>query len=214
MNDIFRIDEYFKSPIWLIDKSEWVEETNKVCDSYIKETYKKDKKEIEKKGTNDHGWSYHSDTLMNEPKLKKLHEWVKHQSFKFLDWQGFDLEKYKIFFTESWVQEFSKKGGGHHNSHVHGNNHVSVFYYLKCTDKTSLPIFHDPRPAAMMLRLPEKNQNDITHASGSVHYKPKPGTMIFMPAYIPHEYGIDHGLDDFRFIHFNLQAVKNINERK
>ena len=42
-----------------------------------------------------------------------------------------------MFCTESWVQEFSKKGGGHHNSHIHGDNHVSAFYYLKCSENTS-----------------------------------------------------------------------------
>lgn len=211
MNENIIINEYFKSPIWLIGKPEWVDETNKVCDSYIKKTYEKDKQEIKKREKGDYGWSYHSDTLVYEPKLKKLHEWVNQQSFKFLDWQGFNLKDYTISYTESWVQEFSKKGGGHHNSHIHSNNHISVFYYLKCTEKTSLPVFHDPRPGAMMLRLPEKNENNLTYASGSIHYKPKPGTMIFIPAYIPHEYGIDHGIDDFRFIHFNLQAVKNKN---
>ena len=115
-----------------------------------------------------------------------------------------------MFFTESWVQEFSKRGGGHHNSHVHWDNHVSAFYYLKASDKTSIPIFHDPRAGAMMTKLPEKDKSQVTYASNAVHYNPKPGTMIFIPAYIAHEYGIDNGLDPFRFIHFNLQAVRNM----
>ena len=48
-------------------------------------------------------------------------------------------------FSELWVPEFSKKGGGHHSAHIHWNQHVSGFYFLKCSDKTSYPIFHNQR---------------------------------------------------------------------
>ena len=214
-----KIDEYFKTPVWLFEKPEWVDKVNKACDKHIKEAYNRDKpkmKEREKewgkadyKKMGDHGWSYHSGPLQGDPKLKELHDWVGQTAWNFLDFQGFDLKDYTMFFTESWVQEFSKRGGGHHNSHVHWDNHVSAFYYLKCSSKTSIPIFHDPRPGAMMTKLPEKDKKKVTHASSAVHYVPKPGTLIFIPAYIAHEYGIDNGLDEFRFIHFNLQAVRN-----
>jgi hypothetical protein len=35
----------------------------------------------------------------------------------------------------------------------------------------------------------------------------KPGTLIFFPGYMEHEYAVDHGKEPFRFIHFNIQAV-------
>jgi hypothetical protein len=34
--------------------------------------------------------------------------------------------------------------------------------------------------------------------------------MIFIPAYLTHEYIVDAGIEDFRFIHFNLQAVRKM----
>ena len=40
--------------------------------------------------------------------------------------------------------------------------------------------------------------------------KPKPGTLIFFPAYVPHQFTVDEGSEPFRFIHFNLQAVRKI----
>ena len=44
------------------------------------------------------------------------------------------------------------------------------------------------------------------------HLKPKPGTLIIFPGYLEHEFSIDHGIDPFRFIHWNIQAVpKGIN---
>ena len=202
MNEEAKVDHYFTTPIWVFEKEKWVNKVNKVCDKYIKEAYKRDKK-----GKDDFGHSYHSSPLFNDPKLKELHDWVGATSHNFLDSMGYDITNHSLFYTESWVQEFNKNGGGHHNSHVHGNNHVSAFYYLKCSDKTSMPVFHDPRIGAKMMKLPEKNSKQITMANDKIHYIPKPGTLIFIPAYLEHEYGIDNGKEDFRFIHFNLQAV-------
>ena len=37
MNNELTIWDYFKSPLYLIEKNEWVDDVNKVCDSYISE---------------------------------------------------------------------------------------------------------------------------------------------------------------------------------
>ena len=206
MSNEAKIDYYFTTPIWYFDKPEWVKSVNKACDKYIKEAYKRDKDKV-KKG--DFGWSYHSGPIFGDPKLKELHDWVGATSHNFLDNMVYNLSNHTLYYTESWVQEFSKKGGGHHNSHIHGNNHVSAFYYLKCTENTSRPIFHDPRLAAKMMKLPEKDSKQVTMANDKINYTPKPGTLIIIPAYLEHEYGVDNGKEDFRFIHFNLQAVSN-----
>ena len=47
----------------------------------------------------------------------------------------------------------------------------------------------------------------MTYASELVHFKPKPGTLIIFPGYVEHEYAVDHGIEPFRFIHWNIQAV-------
>jgi len=130
------------------------------------------------------------------------------RSYEFLDWQGFNLQNHSLHFTEFWVQEFSEKGGGHHSTHQHWNQHVSGFYFLKCSEKTSYPIFHEPRPGAEMTKLPLKNQEQITMGTNQVHYKPNPGTMIIFPGYVPHEFAVDAGLDPFRFIHWNIKVVE------
>ena len=118
------------------------------------------------------------------------------------------MSHYINMYTEMWVQEFAKKGGGHHSAHIHWNQHVSGFYFLKCSEKTSYPIFHEPRHGAEMTKLPTKDQSKITLGSSQVHYKPKPGTMIIFPGYVPHEFAVDPGLEPFRFIHWNIKAVE------
>jgi hypothetical protein len=92
---------------------------------------------------------------------------------------------------------------------VHYDNHISGFYFLKCSEKTSYPIFHDPRHGAMMTKLPQKDMSKINIMSDAVNYKPIPGTLMFFPSYVPHEFVFDDGIEPFRFIHFNLQAIKN-----
>ena len=209
MSDEAKIDYYYSTPIWLFNKPEWLKSVNKVCDEYIKEAYTRDHKEKKVKKNKDFGWSYHSRPLYNDIRLKELHDWVGATSRNFLDFMGYNINNHTLFCTESWVQEFSKKGGGHHNSHIHGDNHVSVFYYLKCSENTSRPVFHDPRLAAKMMKLPEKDSKKLTMANDKINYTPKPGTLIIIPAYLEHEYGVDSGKEEFRFIHFNLQAVRN-----
>ena len=117
------------------------------------------------------------------------------------------MQQYTTMFSEMWVQEFSKKGGGNHSAHVHWNQHVSGFYFLKCSDKTSFPIFHEPRTGARSTKLKMKPSQTILNGNDLVHFKPKPGNLIIFPGYLEHEFVVDHGIEPFRFIHWNIQAV-------
>jgi hypothetical protein len=111
-------------------------------------------------------------------------------------------------FSEMWVQEFAKKGGGHHSAHIHWNQHVSGFYFLKCSDKTSFPIFHEPKTGARCTKLKMKpDLKGVWAGHEQFHLKPKPGTLIIFPGYLEHEYAVDFGIESFRFIHWNIQAV-------
>jgi hypothetical protein len=198
-------EEYFKTPFWFEDKSEFVKSLTKATDSYIKESRKLNKDDIKK--NNDFGTSYHSKSLTLDTKFKDFHDYVGQKAWEFLDWQGFDMQQYIPFFSESWVQEFAKNGGGHHSAHIHWNQHVGGFYFLKASELTSYPIFHDPRTGARCTKLKLKDSNIINHGTELVHFKVKPGVLLFFPGYMEHEFVVDHGKEPFRFIHFNIQAI-------
>ena len=198
------VHEFFKTPIWVEDKPEFVKSLNKASDKYIKEAKKRNKDYIKKYG--DFGQSYHSSPLTLDNDFLDLRNYAGQKSWDFLDWQGFDMSRYQTMFHEMWVQEFSKKGGGHHSAHVHWNQHVSGFYFLKCSDQTSMPVFHEPRTGARATKLFTKSK-DLCHGSELVHFKVNPGTLIIFPGYLEHEFIVDHGKDPFRFIHWNIQAV-------
>ena len=214
--DQLQASVYFSSPVYSIEIPEWVDDVNKICDKYVKDAKKNNAKNIKErekkfgKKIGDHGMSHHSTSLVGDPGLKELQDYIGATSWNVLDHMGYDLKNYELFWTEFWVQQFAEKGAGSHTPHVHYNNHISGFYFLRCSDKTSLPVFHDPRPGKLMTQLPLKNEKEITLGTDKIHYKPKPGTMIFITAYLTHEYIVDAGLEDFRFIHFNLQAVQRM----
>ena len=200
------INEYFKTPIWSEQKPEFVKSLNKASDKYIKKARETQKKYIKQYG--DFGTSYHSTPLTKDNDFLDFRNYIGQKSWEFLDHSGFDMPQYQTIFSEMWVQEFSKKGGGHHSAHVHWNQHVSGFYFLKCGEKTSFPIFHEPRTGARTTKLRMKpGLKDILNGNDLVHYRPQPGTLLIFPGYLEHEYAVDHGKEPFRFIHWNIQAV-------
>lgn len=189
----FKVNHYFQTPIYTSLKKEWIKKYNKLCDLHIKK---------------DDQLTHQSDSLVEDNNFKELKDYIGINSWNILDHMGFDLSQYKLFFTELWAQEFVRSGGGHHEAHVHSNNHMSGFYFLKCSKRTSYPVFYDPRAGAMMSKLELKNKSIAGVGSEKINLKPEPGTFIFFPSYLKHYFVLDQGKDPFRFIHFNIQAVR------
>ena len=207
-----QLEEYFKCPIWWADQPKFVNKLNKASDPYIKISQKNLKKQINERNKKfgdkgDMGNVFHSTTLIGDPKFNDLIKYIGATAHNLLGEMGFDLKDYQVFTTEMWVQEFAKKGGGHHTLHTHWNGHISGFYFLKASEKTSMPVFEDPRAGNVMNLLPEKDKTKISHATSRIHFKVKPGRMIFFPSYMPHLYSVDMGYEPFRFIHWNCQAI-------
>jgi|TARA_R100000426_G_scaffold75893_1_gene53424 uncharacterized protein (TIGR02466 family) len=207
----------FQSAIYRTEAPQYLDLLNLVCDPFIVEAKKKTAPQIVSreakagKDIGDIGLSYHTENLMKQAELYQFRRFIKSTSENILDAQGYDLKDYDLKFTEMWCQEFANQGGGHHDTHIHWNNHISGFYFLKCSDRTSAPLFHDPRAGKMMTQLPEKDRNIVTLATEKVLLRPKPGTVMFFNSYLPHQFAVDNGVDPFRFIHFNLQAIpKNV----
>jgi uncharacterized protein (TIGR02466 family) len=207
-----QLEQYFTSPIWFADEPSFVDKLNKASDSYIENAKKRLKPSIDERNKKfgnkgDMGHVFHSTSLIGDPNFLELQNYVGATAHNLLNEMGFDLTNYQVFTTELWVQEFAKKGAGHHTLHTHWNGHISGFYFLKASEATSMPLFEDPRPGNVMNLLPEKDKTKITYASSQINYKVQPGRMIFFPSYLPHQYIVDMGYEPFRFIHWNCQAI-------
>jgi len=201
---------FFSSSVYHFENDTFLKNLDIICNPYIDKAIEKNK--INFIGDSDIGLVHHSEPLINDNNFLNFSKFILDKSYFILDEQGYDLKDYNLMVSELWVQQFAKSGGGHHESHIHWNGHISGFYFLKCSDNTSYPIFHDPRPGKLMNQLPEKDKNNLTDASELVHFKPKPGTFLFFNSYLNHQFAFDLGKDLFRFIHFNIRAFpKNIN---
>ena len=204
-------DQFFATPIWWADSPEWVKELDKLMDPVVahsKKLLKPALKERNKKYglKGEFGFVANSHNLMGMEGLEEFERYVGATSFNLLDGQGYDLRNYKVMVTELWVQDFPKEGGGHRTLHTHWNSHMAGFFILKGSRLTSFPLFEDPRPGKMQTMLPEKDTKNETDATYQVYYNSKPGRFIFFPGYVPHQFIMDHGVEPFRFIHFNCQA--------
>ena len=204
----------FESILYRAEVPEYLNKLNEICDKGIAKSRNFKQKEIKERNerygvdVGDHGMSYHTTRdLYKAYGMEDFESFVRATASNILDSQGFDLSNYKMNYSEMWVQQFADKGGGHHETHVHWDNHISGFYFLKCSDRTSVPKFYDPRPGRMMMQLPFKDLKTLCAGMENFKIKPKPGTLIFFNSYLPHEFKVDNGIDPFRFIHFNIKAT-------
>jgi len=201
-----QFNELFKTPVFQTFDDSWLH-LDKKCDPIINHLIKKHSKDKIKPN------SYHSDNLWTYPDFLDFSKHILSMSWSFLSKLGYDLDGRSPLLTELWVQEFPKEGG-YHDIHVHGNNHVSGFYFLKCSDKTSFPLFHDPRPGKIMTDLRLKDKKQISYGQHQIKYNVKPGDLYLFPSYLPHSYMSHKGKEKFRFIHFNMQCVLSDNITK
>ena len=187
-----------------------------VCDEHTNQAISNAKKLIDERNkkfkidVKDHGMSYHSGAEMY--KDERFHDFellIRNTARNILENQGFDLSNYSIDYTEMWIQKFAYEGGGHQDTHVHWDNHISGFYFVECSERTSKPVFHDPRAGRMMLNLPIKDHSKLCPAMERQIIPVKPGTLLLFNSWLPHQFSVDNGIDPFRFIHFNLQAKKH-----
>ena len=201
------INNYFNTTIWSEQKPEFIKSLTKASNKYIKaaRNFPEAKKHIKEFG--DFGRSYHSTPLTADNNFRDFRDYIGQKSWEYLDHQGYDMQQYTTMFSEMWVQEFAKKGGGHHSAHIHWNTHVNGFYFLKGSEKTSYPLFHEPRTGARTTKLHLKDHKGVWSGTELINFKPEPGLLIFFPGYLEHEFSVDYGKDPFRFIHFNISAV-------
>ena len=187
-------DEYFCTPIYHEEKPDWVSEINHICDPYIKNA---ELSEL----------IYQSDLLLGDSRLKFFHDYIMTKTRWMLGDMGYDIDLYNLTYTDSWAQQFLS-GGAYHYFHNHPNTHVSALFFLKCSEQTPKPMFQDPRPKHLALKLKDKDISKISNVNEFIYFDIYPGTLILHPSYLTHGFTVDKGLEKFRFIHLNIKAVE------
>ena len=84
-------DYQFSTPIYSIQKPEWLSNITKLTDEYLKNA-------LEDKI----GKTHYKSLLVNDPKLKEVENFIGQTSIELLDTWGYDTKNYTMFFDEFW----------------------------------------------------------------------------------------------------------------
>jgi uncharacterized protein (TIGR02466 family) len=188
---------YFPSPIYVIEKPEFISKIKEVAEESLAKRRKESK-------LNDLYPVYMSDNLLDE-RLSDFLGFAGSTCWNILDSQGYAMSNLTTTFTECWVQEHYKHSAMDQHTH-NGSVQIVGFYFLDVPKDSSRAVFHDPRPGKVQINLPETNHSNATLASDIINFDPKPGLLIFSNAWLPHSYTKNSSNKPLRFIHFNLSV--------
>jgi len=199
-NTQLQVAFHFPSPIYLIERPDFLEIVNKVSEENLEaERHKRNLDEIYP--------VYMSGNYYADPRLSEFSEFVGATAWNILNEQGYAMQDKAVAFTEMWTQEHYKHSAM--DQHVHGfGSQIVGFYFLETPEDCSKAVFHDPRSAKVQISLPEQDANKATAASGMINFTPKAGLMIFTNAWMAHSFSRSASEKPFKFVHFNLTVIQ------
>lgn len=187
---------YFASPVYKINKPEYLNDARIVMKELIEEI-KKDRK------LNSVYPVYQTRHMIGDPRITALSDYIGGTAWNVLESQGYNMQGLSVTFQEFWGQEHYKHSL--HEEHVHGNGcQIVGFYFLDIPKDSSRLIIHDPRPAKRIINLPEVDMSQITFGTTTINFEPIPGDLFFVPSYVPHSFGRHANKNPIRFIHFTI----------
>jgi hypothetical protein len=189
---------YFTTSIYSIVKPEFLESIRALSQMHLAQS-------------KEHMKSENPMTVMTgnfslEPWAADFAQYVSQTAWNILNAQGYDMEKLVTYFTEMWTQEHNFNSSI--DTHVHGGgSQISAFYFLEVPENSCKLIIHDPRPAKVIIDLPEKDNNKVSPASRMIVFTPQEGTLFLAPAYLPHQFTRNFNAEPMRFVHMNLSVT-------
>lgn len=152
-----------------------------------------------------------SESLIGNPDLAGLEQFIAQAGWTILDNQGYDMSSLNAVVSEFWAQKHFRFSGMEQHVHPHGVM-LSGFYFLECPDGGSVVELHDPRPGKVQASLPLKDQSIVREANNSILIKPKPGMMLVTNSWLPHSFTRNSSDLPVKFIHFNISVMQAPNK--
>lgn len=187
---------YFATPVYITKQPQFLDTVRAIAADSLKKVHGKNKPDK----------IYPvlmSGNMLEDPRIAEFAGFVGSTAWNILASQGYAMDGFTTTFTELWCQEHYQTSSMEHHAHP-GGNFIVGFYFLDVPEGAPRAIIHDPRPARMMLSLPEADPSQATLASTMVNFIPEPGMMMFAPAWLAHSFGRNASKEPFRFVHFNL----------
>ncbi len=185
---------YFSSPIYREELPDWVENTI----THSKKHYL----EIQQQ-RGDHDPVLQTGSIAKDPDLSFLTSYFRDKGVSILKEQGYLTDEYEFFVAGMWGQEFACTGSN--VMHVHSDSQISGFYFLKCPEGGSYPVFDDPRAGKKMTDLMSKQTNEVLVATPLIHFNNvQAGTFMLFNSWLPHMITKNQSEEKTKFIHFTL----------
>jgi len=198
-NTQLQVAYHFPCPIYIIERSDFLETVNAISEESLAESRKT-------QSLNEIYPLYMTGNYFGDPRMAGFTEFVGATAWNILNEQGYAMQDKAVSFTEMWTQEHHKHSAM--DAHVHGfGSQIVGFYFLETPEGGSNVVFHDPRAAKVQIDLPEQDMSMATPASKMIHFTPKPGMMIFANSWLSHSF-TRHAADlPIKFVHFNLTVI-------
>ena len=190
---------HFCSPIYTIERPDFLKAVNTVSQEYFKSQEKK----IDEIYPVNMSENYYDD-----PRVADFAEFIGMTAWNILSEQGYSMLDKNLRFSEMWTQEHHKYSAMDQHTHGYGSQIVG-FYFLEVPENASRVVFHDPRIAKTMIDLPQNDVSKATIASSMINFEPKPGLMIFSNAWLAHSFTRHANEKPIKFVHFNLNVQQN-----
>jgi hypothetical protein len=199
-NNRLSVEYHFPTPVYWIEKPEFLETARFVSKEYLN-TAKKNKpknKLMEKLFP-----VVMSESFDDDERVRDLVMYIAQTSWNILAEQGHAMQNQEVFIMDFWAQEHHMRSAN--EEHVHGfGAQMTGFYILEAPENSSHISIHDPRPAKRQINLPEQDMARITPASLAANYIPKAGNLYFLNTWLPHGFTRHGSEKPLKFIHFNL----------
>lgn len=190
---------YFPSAVYTSARRDFLESVKPVFDEYIAKAQLIS-------SNNPTGFAVMSGNFSNDVRISQFTQFVANAAWKILEGQGYDMKGMATLFTGMWGQQHSTSSSM--PEHVHPGVQLVGFYFLETPPESSKIQIHDPRPAKVMVNLPESNASHTTGASSVVSFTPEPGMLFFANSWLPHSFTRHGAHEPLSFVHFNIGVMK------
>lgn len=196
MTDTLEQWQYFSSPIYSIEKPEFLTDVLAASNDVLRQVRKEKKP--------DDIYPVTMGGFNNEPRITPFWDYTINTGWNILRDQGYLMAGLETYFTEFWCQQHDKYSSMEY--HLHGDCKLVAFYFLECPKDPPRLVIHDPRPGKVMSPLRETDVNVVSPASSAINFTPKPGTLMFANAWLPHSFTRNSSVKPFKFIHMNIDT--------
>lgn len=142
-----------------------------------------------------------SANLQHTPAFRAIGDYILTTAVAILREQGYDTSAYDFYLSGLWAQEIGQYAST--DVHTHRNSQICGWLFLETPPMGAYPIYYDTRLNKSMVELNSLPSDDITNATGSIHFNNvQPGSVLFANSWMRHQLTAGQSDAPTRCLHF------------